>query len=99
MPKAGSFACVATRKEINALRDMPPEEMDRQFLRLMISHHQGAIPMARAVLDRTDRPEVERLASSIVASQSAEIKAMQDMLRRMGEKPPPNKNGMDMPME
>lgn len=98
MPTEGPMPGMATREEINALRDMPPEEMDRQFLRLMIPHHRGAIPMARAVLDRTDRPEVERLASSIVASQSAEIKAMQDMLRRMGEKPPPNKDGMNMPM-
>lgn len=98
MPTEGPMPGMATRKEINALRNMPPGEMDKQFLRLMIPHHQGAIPMARAVLDRTNRPEVERLANSIVASQSAEIKAMQDMLRRMGEQPPPNKDSMDMPM-
>jgi uncharacterized protein (DUF305 family) len=98
MPTEGSMPGMATQKEINALRDMPTEEMDGQFLQLMISHHRAAIPMAKAVLDRTDRPEVERLASSIVASQSAEIKAMQDMLRRMGEKPPPANDGMDMPM-
>ncbi len=98
MPTEGPMPGMATQEEINALRDIPPEEMDRQFLQLMIPHHRAAVPMAEAVLDRTDRPEVERLASSIVASQSAEIKAMQDMLRLMGEKPPPAKEGMDIPM-
>ncbi|MGH3086315.1 MAG: DUF305 domain-containing protein [Rubrobacteraceae bacterium] len=65
---------------------------------LQEARHRAAIPMAQAVLDRTDRPEVERLASAIVASQTAEIKAMQDMLRQMGEQPPPEKDDMDMPM-
>jgi uncharacterized protein (DUF305 family) len=58
----------------------------------MIPHHQAALPMAEAVLERTDREEVERLAGAITASQEAEIEAMQDLLRNRGatveEEPP-----------
>jgi hypothetical protein len=49
-------------------------------LRLMISHHQAAIPMARAILERTEEPEVSHLATSIIASQRAEIENMKAMV-------------------
>jgi uncharacterized protein (DUF305 family) len=57
------------------------------FLRLMIPHHKAALPMARAVLERTDRPEVRRLATAIASSQKGEIKIMQEMLKSRGERP------------
>lgn len=98
MPNDGSMPGMAPRKEINRLRDLPPDEADRLFLQLMIPHHKAAIPMANAVLERTNNPAVECFAEAVVAAQNAEIKAMQDMLRRMGEKLPLAKDGMDMPM-
>lgn len=64
---------------------------DELFLRLMIPHHQAAVPMAEAVLDETDRPAVEQLARAIVASQRAEIEVMQGMLRDMGAAPAEDK--------
>jgi uncharacterized protein (DUF305 family) len=86
-PTEGRMPGMASPEEINRLRGAPPEEADKMFLRLMIPHHQAALPMARAVLDRTDRPEVERLATAIAASQKGEIKIMREMLRSRGEKP------------
>jgi uncharacterized protein (DUF305 family) len=50
------------------------------FLRLMIAHHHAAIPMARAVLKRTDEPEVSHLARSITRSQTVEIENMKVMV-------------------
>jgi hypothetical protein len=50
------------------------------FLRLMIVHHEAAIPMARAILRRTDEPEVEQLAKDIIRSQKAEIANMRAMV-------------------
>ena len=79
---------MATPKEISTLETLPPEEADARFLRLMIPHHEAAIPMAEAVLGETDRPEVEQLAGAIAASQENEIRTMQAMLRQMGEEPP-----------
>ena len=52
------------------------------FLRLMIAHHEAAIPMAQAVLKRTDEPEVRQLANSIIASQKAEIWNMKAMVEK-----------------
>ena len=96
-PTEGRMPGMATPEDINRLRNAPPEEADAMFLRLMIPHHQAAVPMAEAILKETDRPEVERLASAIVASQRTEIATMRDMLKDMGEEAPAEElpNGKD----
>jgi uncharacterized protein (DUF305 family) len=86
-PTTGRMPGMATPGEIEALRKASPEEAERRFLRLMIPHHQAAVPMAEAVLDETDRPEVRQLAEAIVASQKAEIEVMRGMLEERGAKP------------
>ncbi len=89
-PTEGLMPGMASPEEISALETLPPDETDAQFLRLMIPHHQAAIPMSGAAIAQTDRPEVERLAQAISASQEAEIQTMQAMLERMGAPPPEN---------
>ena len=86
-PTDGGMPGMATPEEIAALRAAPSEEAEERFLRLMIPHHQAAVPMAEAVLEETDRPEVRQLAGAIVASQKAEIELMQDLLEKRGAKP------------
>jgi uncharacterized protein (DUF305 family) len=49
---------------------------DRAFIDEMIGHHQGAIRMARAVLEQTEDDELRSLASAIVSAQSREIERM-----------------------
>jgi len=83
-PTEGRMPGMATPAEIDELQKASPEEADVRFLQLMIPHHQAALPMAEAVLERTDRLEVKRLAGSIVASQQAEIQLMQGLLKRRG---------------
>ena len=53
---------------------------DRDFLAMMIPHHQGAIDMARLVLVHGRDPLTRRLAEEIMASQQAEIGSMQGRL-------------------
>lgn len=53
------------------------EEFDRAFLSEMIMHHQGAIVMAQAVLQNSDRPELKQLADDIISAQTKEIEMMQ----------------------
>jgi uncharacterized protein (DUF305 family)/putative copper export protein len=86
-PTEGRMPGMASAEEVRKLEVLPPDEADEQFLQLMIPHHRAAIPMAQAVLEETDRPEVEQLASAIAASQEGEIRMMQDMLRSRGASP------------
>lgn len=55
-------------------------DFDAMWLRMMITHHQGAISMAQQVLDTTSIPEVTSLANAVVKGQQAEIDAMQQLL-------------------
>ncbi len=71
---------MATPKELAALRAATGVEAERQFLTLMIRHHQGGIQMAKAVLAKTNRVEVRTLAQAIVTAQGAEITQMQQLL-------------------
>jgi uncharacterized protein (DUF305 family) len=86
-PTEGLMPGMATPEEIDRLREAPPEEADKLFLKLMIEHHKAAIPMAEAVLERTHRPEVQQLAEAISSSQRTEIQTMQEMLRDRGAAP------------
>jgi uncharacterized protein (DUF305 family) len=79
-PIDGLMPGMATSEEISRLSQLPPERADVLFLRLMINHHEAAIPMAQAVMKRTDEPEVRELARAIENSQKAEIKNMKAMV-------------------
>jgi uncharacterized protein (DUF305 family) len=50
---------------------------DKEFIQQMIPHHQMGVMMAQMVLARSDRPEIQELARSIINTQRAEIEQMQ----------------------
>src|SRR5215210_4501957 len=79
-PMEGLMPGMATPDEIARLSKLPPDRADVLFLRLMINHHEAAIPMAQAVLKRTDESEVSQLARAIIRSQKAEIENMKAMV-------------------
>jgi uncharacterized protein (DUF305 family) len=49
---------------------------DREFIDMMIPHHQGAIRMARVELAEGESPELKELAEAIVEAQAKEIEQM-----------------------
>lgn len=71
---------LATNAEIAALTAASGIEAERQFLVFMIAHHQGAIEMAEAVLDRSTNATVRTFATAVVLSQQSEIDLMTGML-------------------
>jgi uncharacterized protein (DUF305 family) len=65
---------------------------DRDFLAMMIPHHQGAIDMAHLVLVHGQDPLTRQLAEEIIASQQAEIASMRARLKELerGQTPDPD---------
>ncbi|KGM13393.1 DUF305 domain-containing protein [Cellulomonas bogoriensis] len=78
---------MATPEQLDALRQAEAVEAERIFLALMIPHHEGGVEMAEAVLELSERPEVRRLASSIVEGQTAEIDVLRMLLDERGGPP------------
>ena len=62
------------------LESLNGAEFDKLWLESMVSHHQGAIEMAKAEIANGDNVDAKTLAKNIVATQEAEIGQMKQML-------------------
>jgi hypothetical protein len=58
----------------------PSGDIDRDFARMMIPHHQGAIDMALVLLKHGHDEKLRRLAQSIIVEQGQEIAYMRGLL-------------------
>ena len=88
--KAGDSAATTAYKAANAKmhKDMDiafTGDVDADFVRGMIPHHQGAIDMARVMLAHGKDPALKKLATSIIADQEKEIAMMRDWLKANGK--------------
>lgn len=91
----GQMPGMATPEELNELRNAEGEEAEEIFLRLMIPHHQAAVPMSEAVIERSDNEAVTSLAQSIADAQKSEIEVMRGMREERGFEPLGQNGGHD----
>lgn len=70
---------MATPAQLKELREADGTAFDKLFLKLMITHHQGAITMATEALAEGNNVQVEEMAGDVVAQQTVEINRMRTM--------------------
>ncbi len=63
----------------------PTGNPDKDFVLMMMPHHQGAIDMAKVELQYGTDPELRQLATDIVTAQEKEIAQMKDWLAKNGK--------------
>lgn len=73
-------------KAMDGMRGRMPKSMsgnaDRDFMQMMIPHHQGAIDMARIELKHGKDASVKAMARKIIKDQEREIAQMKSMLAK-----------------
>ncbi len=53
-------------------------DVDTEFAQMMVTHHQGAIEMAKLADDRAEREEIKELAGEIIEAQEREIEVLEE---------------------
>jgi uncharacterized protein (DUF305 family) len=77
----------AMSKMMSDMAVAPTGDIDRDFVAMMVPHHQGAIDMARILLRYGKNEQLKRLAQEIIVTQQQEIAAMR---LAVGEPLPPS---------
>lgn len=70
---------MATAAQLAQLRGAKGAAFDELFLKLMTTHHQGAITMATDALSKGNNVLVEEMANDVIAQQTSEIGRMHKM--------------------
>lgn len=71
----------AMQKMHKSMSEPYTNDVDLDFVRGMIPHHQGAIEQAQVLLKYSKNPRLRRLAGGIIAAQRREIRFMQAWLK------------------
>ncbi|MCJ0891966.1 DUF305 domain-containing protein [Rhodococcus sp. ARC_M5] len=69
-----------TQRDMDALAAASGAEFDRQWLTMMIEHHEGAIDMANNEIADGSNPDAQEMARTIAATQQEEIETMEALL-------------------
>lgn len=66
--------------DMKKLESLSGNAFDKEFVRQMIPHHEGAVVMAKEAIQKSNKTEIKTLANQIIKDQEAEIKQMKDWL-------------------
>jgi uncharacterized protein (DUF305 family) len=72
-----------SESEFDALKAATGAAFDKLYLEGMIGHHEGAIAMAKMVIN-SKNAEAKALGEAIVASQTKQISYMKELLKKLG---------------
>ena len=72
----GKESEAAMSKMMAAMAVKPSGDVDRDFVAMMVPHHQGAIEMAQAELRYGRNEQLRRIAQEIIVDQTQEIAVM-----------------------
>jgi uncharacterized protein (DUF305 family) len=89
-PASGAATDTASTKAFKAANDKMHGDMaiafsgnaDVDFIKGMLPHHQGAVDMAKIVLEHGKDPKVRKLARDIIRAQNTEIAFMKTWLAK-----------------
>ncbi|GGX95891.1 DUF305 domain-containing protein [Streptomyces fructofermentans] len=70
---------MAGAAQMKELRAAEGKDFDELFLKLMITHHDGAITMAVDALSEGNNIQIGEMADDVIAQQTTEISRMRDM--------------------
>jgi len=90
LPAEAAYIAENDRAMKKMMKDMsvePTGDVDKDFVAMMVPHHQGAIDMAVAVLRYGRNEQLKRLAQEIIVTQQEEIAVMR---LAVGEPLPPS---------
>jgi uncharacterized protein (DUF305 family) len=79
----GAMPGMMSGADLTKLMDANGEDFDKQFLTMMIAHHQGAITMAKDETANGSNTDAKTLAEKIITDQQAEITTMQGLLSEL----------------
>jgi uncharacterized protein (DUF305 family) len=82
-PADKAFAA-SMKTMMNSMNVKPTGKPDKDFVLMMIPHHQGAIDMAKVELQYGTDPELRQLATDIIVAQQKEIAQMKAWLEKNG---------------
>jgi uncharacterized protein (DUF305 family) len=83
-PADKAFAA-SMKTMIKGMNVKPTGDPDKDFVLMMMPHHQGAIDMAKVELQYGTDKELRQLATDIVTAQEKEIAQMKDWLTKNGK--------------
>jgi len=84
MPGMGAgMPGMMSEEDMNRLKAASGVDFDRQFTRMMIAHHNGAIQVARDEARNGSNPDATRLATTMEQAQAAEVTQLQKILDRL----------------
>ncbi|MDF2614535.1 MAG: hypothetical protein K0S71_2321 [Clostridia bacterium] len=72
-----------TRMKLAMESVKPTGNVDKEFLKQMIPHHDAAVNISRVVLRHTKNPEVRKMARNAIKSQTADIKDMSKLIKEV----------------